>query len=579
MGIQRIATSIKGLNIYLNKVVSDDRGSYCDMAPGGTDNPLYADGIKHIHASIATKKFIPRGGHYHYKLKENFFTLSGTALWYFYDFNRSSPTYENGYAVVLGYDKLGIDLGIPELTIDKNSAAQISIEPGVYHVFWPLTDIETVVAGTGSLDYDPEDYNRTDLENVPGAIEVFEKVKEIIMERRSGERTAVAENISPNFESVIKQSNHMNNIYASNASNIRDIKAIITAAKNNQQRPFSHTINKHLIPLGGRPMIFYPIENLAASGFREVGIIVGEKDKHLRQIVGDGSRWGIKIEYIVQEELTGLGSAIKSAKNYIGEEPFMLYLGDNIIKHDVSKLVEKFFHERMNAMLILSKAEYPQRFGVPEIKSGKIVRVEERPMHPKSEFAVTGVYIYDKNAFNALEKIRPSDRGQYEISDIHNYYINSDLNLGYEIIDKWWKDRGKPDDLLEGNKFVLENVIFSVPQRNEGEVIGSSKLEGDVKIGKGTRIVGKSLVRGPVVIGEGCFIKDAYIGPYTSIGNKTEINGAEIEHSLVMESANIYTDKKIVNSVIGRNTSVVSGSDNLPSGNKLIVGENSVIGW
>lgn len=572
MSIQRIGTSIKGLNIYLNKVVSDDRGSYCDMAPGGTDNPLYADGIKHIHASIATKKFVPRGGHYHYKLKENFFTLSGTALWYFYDFKKNSPTYGNGYAVVLGYDKLGIDLGIPEFTIDKNSAAQISIEPGVYHVFWPLTDVETVVAGTGSLDYDADDYDRTKIEEVPGAVEVFEKVKEIILEHRNLAASR------PQAEVLQEKESFENKINKEN--NMQKMKAIVTAAKNNQQRPFSHTINKHLIPLGGRPMIFYPIESLVSSGFREIGIIVGTGDRHLRQVVGDGSRWGIKIEYIVQEEMTGLGSAIKSAKDYIGDNPFVLYLGDNIIKKDISSLIDRFFEDKLNAMLLLSKTEYPQRFGVPEIKNGKIVRVEERPMHPKSEYAVSGVYIYDANAFSALESIKPSDRGQYEISDIHNYYINSDLNLGYEIIDKWWKDRGKPDDLLEGNKFVLENCVFDREiAENQGEVIGSSKIEGNVKIGKGTRIVGKTLVRGPVVIGEGCFIKDSYVGPYTSIGNKTEVNGTEIEHSLVMENVNIYTDKKIVNSVIGKNASVISGSDNLPSGNKLIIGENSVIGW
>lgn len=579
MTIQRISTSIKGLNIYLNKVVSDSRGSYCDMAPGGTDNPLYADGIKHIHASIATKKFVPRGGHFHHKLKENFFTLSGTALWYFYDFKKNSPTYENGYAVVLGYDKLGIDLGIPEYTIDKNSAAQISIEPGVYHVFWPLTDVETVVAGTGSMDYDPDDYDRTKIEDVPGAVEVFEKVKEIILDHRQLKVQGPFEATMPNFESVVKQ-NNMENSNENNINNMQKMKAIITAAKNNQQRPFSHTINKHLIPLGGRPMIFYPIENLVSSGFREIGIITGPQDKQLRQIVGDGSRWGIRIDYIIQEELTGLGSAIKSAKDYIGDSPFVLYLGDNIIKHDIASLVEKFFDEKLNAMLLLSRTEYQQRFGVPEIKNGKIVRVEERPMHPKSEFAVCGVYLYDSNAFSALESIKPSDRGQYEISDIHNYYINSDLNLGYEIIDKWWKDRGKPDDLLEGNKFVLENYVFDgTGQHNRGEVIGSCKIEGNVKIGKGTRIVGKTLLRGPIVIGEGCFIKDSYVGPYTSIGSKTELNGTEIEHSLVMENANIYTEKKIVNSVIGKNSSVISGSDNLPSGNKLIIGENSVVGW
>lgn len=566
MTIKHIKTPIRGLNLYLNKVVSDERGSYCDMAPGGTENELYADGIKHIHASIATKKFIPRGGHYHYKLRENFFTLSGTALWYFYDFNQNSPTYGESYAVILGHDELGVDVGIPEFTIYNNSAAQIAISPGVYHVFWPLTDMETVVAGTGSTEYDSEDYNRTEIKDVPGAIETFEKIKKKIMEHEN--QTSPAINIKS--ETMTQAGNKLT----------RKIKAIIPAAKNNQQRPFSHTINKHLIPLGGRPMIFYPIENLVESGIDQIGIVISKSDDVLKQIVGDGSRWGIEIEYIIQQELTGLGSAIMSARDFANGEPFILYLGDNIISYNVADLVNRYFEENLNALLLLAKVDCPQRFGVPEIVDDSIVRVEERPMHPKSEFAVAGVYIYDDNAFKAMDSIKLSDRGQYEISDIHNYYINSDLKLDYQEIGKWWKDRGKPEDLLEGNKFVLQNCVF---KKNgefiEGEIIGNAKVEGNVKIGKGARIVGKTLIRGPVVIGEGCLVKDSYVGPWTSIGNASELNGVEIEHSLIMDNTNIFTKEKIVNSVIGRNASIVSGDDNLPRGKKVIIGENSIVGW
>lgn len=567
MEIKHIATPIKGLNIYLNKVVSDPRGSYADMAPGGTDNPLYAEGIKHIHASIATHKFIARGGHYHFHLKENFFTLSGTALWYFYDFDKDSPTYGKSYCVILGYDKLGLDLGIPEYTIDKGAAAQVAISSGVYHVYWPLSETETVVTGTGSLDYDPEDYDRTKVEEVPGAVETFEKVKAAIV--KFEEKGAMEEKM----ESVMMPPKQ-NSVISHN------IKAIIPAAKSNQQKPFSYHMNKHLIPLGGRPMIFYPIENLVEAGFREIGIIVSERDNDLRKVVGDGSRWGIKIEYIIQQELTGLGSAVMSAREYVGEDPFIIYLGDNIAKCDIAAAVEKYFNEEMNAMLMLAKIDKPQRFGVPEIVNGEIVRVEERPMHPRSEYAVAGIYFYDSNAFKAMDEIKMSDRGQYEISDIHNYYINSNLKLGFEEISKWWKDRGNSEDLLEGNKFVLENLIFqAVESRIEGEVIGNAKVEGRVILGKGSRVTGKSLLRGPIVIGEGCLIKDSYVGPYTSIGNGGEINNTEIENSLVMNGVNIYTEEKIVNSVIGNSVSITSGSDNLPKGKQVIIGENSIVKW
>lgn len=566
MEIKHIATPIKGLNLYLNKVVSDPRGDYCDMAPGGTDNPLYADGIKHIHASIATHKFVPRGGHYHFYLKENFFTLSGTALWYFYDFKKESPTYGQSYAVILGHDKLGLDLGLPEYTIDKGAAAQVAIEPGVYHVYFPLTEMETVVTGTGSLDYDPEDYDRTKVEDVPGAMEAFERVKAALMKLESRSET------EERLESVMRS--------AEKPAIRGKIKAIIPAAKSNQQRPFSYNMNKHLIPLGGRPMIFYPIENLAQAGFTEVGIVVSERDNDLRKVVGDGSRWGIHIEYIVQKELTGLGSAVMATREYVGEDPFIVYLGDNIAKCDLIAAINRFFDERMNAMLMLARVPKPQRFGVPEIVDGEIVRVEERPMHPRSEYAVAGIYIYDSNAFKAMDEIELSDRGQYEISDIHNFYINSDLKLGYEEISRWWKDRGNPEDLLEGNKFVLENYVFAEKgSRIDGEVIGQTRIDGNVVIGRGTRVTGKTLLRGPLVIGENCLIKDAYVGPYTTIGNGDEINNTEIEHSLVMSGVNIYTEEKIVDSVIGNNVSITNGADNLPKGKSVIVGENSVIKW
>jgi glucose-1-phosphate thymidylyltransferase len=339
-------------------------------------------------------------------------------------------------------------------------------------------------------------------------------------------------------------------------------------------------MNKHLIPLGGRPMIFHPIENLVEAGFREIVIIVSERDNDLRKVVGDGSRWGIKVEYIVQKEILGLGCAVMAAKEYVGEDPFILYLGDNIAKCDLVSIVNRYFDERMNAMLMLAKIDKPQRFGVPEIKDGEIVRVEERPIRPRSEFAVAGIYIYDSNAFKAMEELKLSDRGQYEISDIHNYYINSDLKLGFEEISKWWKDRGNPEDILEGNRFVLENFSFKNEEsRIEGEVIGQARVEGRVIIGKGSRITGKTLLRGPLVIGEGCLVKDAYVGPYTSIGSGSEINNTEIENSVVMNNVNIYTNEKLVNSVLGSNSSVTSGEDNLPRGKQVIAGENTSIKW
>ena len=565
MIIKQITTPIKGLNLYLNKVISDERGSYCDMAPGGTDSPLYSEGIKHIHASIATKRFVARGGHYHFKLKENFFTLGGTALWYFYDFDKKSPTFGESYTVILGYNKLGLDLGIPEYTIDKEMAAQIAISPGVYHVLWPLTDKQAVVAGTGSTKYDPEDYDRTKIEDVPGAIEIFEKVKNRILENEK--------DIFGHLVSVDKKAESL-----PIKSTIK--KAVIPAARNNQQRPFSHTINKHLIPLGNRPMIFYGIENLVSVGVKEIAIIISENDNLIQRVVGDGSRWKIDIKYIIQKELLGVGNALKISKDFVGGDPFILYLGDNIVlKEDLQKSINKFFEEKSNALLMLAKVDNPQMFGVPEIRDGKITKVEERPMHAKSDFAVTGAYIYDHNAFKAVESLSLSSRGEYEISDVHNYLISNNYKVDCQQISEWWKDRGNFKDLLNGNSFVLENCVFEKNENEgslaiEGFVEKSVKIEGRVKIGKNTRAVGRSLIRGPVVIGDGCLIKDCYIGPGTSIGNNVEIQNAEIENSLIMEQANIFTKNRIVNSVIGRNSSVTDKAHSIPYGNEMVIGEN-----
>lgn len=568
MDIKRVTTPVKGLNIYLNKVVSDTRGSYCDMAPGGTDNPLYADGIKHIHASIAINKFIPRGGHYHFRLKENFFTLSGTALWYFYDFNKNSPTFGQSYSVILGYRKLGMDVGVPEYTIDKNCAAQVAIEPGVYHVFWPLTDDDTVVAGTGTLEYDAQDYDRTPVEQVPGAMEVFERVKAVVVK---SENKQVSEQSK---EAICVEG-------CKSTSMIRKIKAIISAAKNNQHKPFSYHLNKHLLPLGGRPIIFYSIEHLVKSGIEDIGIIVGEADDDLMKIIGDGSRWGVKITYFKQKELLGVGGALLLVRDYVKDEPFILYLGDNIAQCDIASLVNQYFAKKLNAMLLLARIDKPQRFGVPEIQDGKIIKVEERPMYPLSDFAVSGVYIYDQYVFKALENLRLSDRGQYEISDIHNYYINNGLALDFVEINQWWKDRGNAEDLLSGNRFVLENITFKNPTTvsNKYDLANSVRVEGSVLIGNGARIVGKTLLRGPLVIGENCFIKDSYVGPYTSIGSNTEISGAEIENSIIMNYVNIYTNKRIIDSVVGSNSSIVSNIDVLPKGQQIVTGEFSVIKW
>lgn len=364
------------------------------------------------------------------------------------------------------------------------------------------------------------------------------------------------------------------------------MKAIVTAARSGQLKPLTHTVNKHLIPLANKPMIFYALEHIAEAGIKDIGIVISENDKEVPAVVGDGSRLGINITYIPQVggEL-GLGHVIKVSKDFLGDEKFLLYLGDNIISDDMTALVRNFEESGANCFLTLNKTQNPQRFGVPEFQNGKIVRVEERPVNPKSEFAVAGLYFYDNTAHIAAENIKPSFRGDYEISDIHTYLAQRGHTIGWQEIKNWWKDRGNPRDLLEGNKMILslkQAPAFAEASagrqgkpRQEGTVEATVKLEGAVEIGQGTRIGGNTLIRGPVSIGEYCLIKDSYIGPFTSLGNKIEVHGGSIEHSLIFDDASIVTSAKIVDSVIGAGSTISSKNFEMPEGNKIIVGENS----
>jgi glucose-1-phosphate thymidylyltransferase len=313
------------------------------------------------------------------------------------------------------------------------------------------------------------------------------------------------------------------------------MKALITAGgRATRLRPITHTINKHLIPLANKPMIFYAIEKLVAVGIKEIGISVNPGEEEMQKVVGDGARWGVKIVFIEQKGgPLGIAHVVNNAKDFLGDESFVFYLGDNIILGSLKRFVEKFETEKLNCVLALSKVKDPQRFGVPHIDNGRIIRVDEKPSETKSDYAVTGIYVYDKTFFEAFSHIKPSSRGEYEISDIHTWLIENGKSVGFEEITGWWKDTGKPEDLLEGNQLLLNEMADE--GREGAEIDPVAVIQGKVSIGTGTVIGPKVLIRGPVVIGENCRIENSYIGPYTSIGRGVEICNTEIEHSVVFE--------------------------------------------
>jgi len=359
------------------------------------------------------------------------------------------------------------------------------------------------------------------------------------------------------------------------------MRALITAGgRATRLRPITWTLNKHLIPLANKPMLEHAILKVVEAGITDIGININEGDKEISDALGDGSRLGAQLTYIEQKGgPKGLAHIIKNARDvgFLNRgETFMMYLGDNIILGSLRHLVERFQNENRNCMLALSRVTDPERFGVPEIKDGRIVRVVEKPLEPMCDFAITGIYLYDGNALTAVDELKPSARGELEISDLNQWYLDRGLNVGYEEITGWWKDTGKPEDLLEGNQLLLNEFRFEESQ-NGADIGEGVVIQGRVKIGYGTKISEKVLIRGPVVIGENCEIKNSYIGPYTSIGDHTTILNTEIEHSIIFPHCRINAGTRIVDGIIGHNATITSAHDTLPLGHKLVIGDNSVV--
>ncbi len=350
------------------------------------------------------------------------------------------------------------------------------------------------------------------------------------------------------------------------------MKALITAGGHGTRlRPITHTSNKHLIPIANKPMIHFALEYVVDAGVREVGIVCNPNDMELRDALGDGSAFGASITYIEQEAPLGLAHVVKIAQPFIGDEPFVFYLGDNIIVGGITKFVEEFEANQANCQLVLAKVKDPERFGVPEIgPDGRILSIEEKPEHPKSRYAVTGIYVYDSSIFDAVNSIQPSARGELEISDAHQYLLSNGMKVCYSEITGWWKDTGKPSDLLQANHLVLENM----ESRIEGNVDEESTLTGRVVVEPGAKIV-NSHIRGPVALGANVCVENSYIGPYTAIAHDCVIRNSEVEYSIIMQESQILdVGIRIENSLLGRDVQIVRSAAK-PRTHKFMIGDQS----
>ncbi|UCF79788.1 MAG: glucose-1-phosphate thymidylyltransferase [Candidatus Eiseniibacteriota bacterium] len=347
---------------------------------------------------------------------------------------------------------------------------------------------------------------------------------------------------------------------------------ILSGGKGTRLRPITFTSAKQLVPVANRPILFYGIEAIRDAGITDVGIVVGDTKDEISAAVGDGKAFGIRVTYIEQELPLGLAHAVKVSRDFIGRDPFVMFLGDNLIKQGITALVEEFRKEGPNSMILLAEVDNPSDFGVAELKEGKVIRLEEKPKKPASNYALVGVYMFDSSIFEAVENIKPSWRDELEITDAIQYLIDRRLDVRSHIISGWWKDTGKLEDLLEANRMILLDLDRDI----QGKVNPDCRVEGNVVIGKGTEVL-SSLLRGPLIVGENCRVEHSYVGPFTSVHDNVEIRDSEIEHSIVLSGSKITCiGPRIESSLIGRDT-VIRRCSRKPRCFRFMVGDSSGI--
>lgn len=349
---------------------------------------------------------------------------------------------------------------------------------------------------------------------------------------------------------------------------------ILSGGKGTRLRPLTYTSAKQLVPVANKPVLFYGIEAVVAAGITDIGIVVGETKEEIQEAVGDGSRFGARVTYIEQEAPRGLAHAVMISQDFIGKEPFVMYLGDNLIAGGITSLVEEFRSLGCNAEILLAEVPNPEQFGVAELTAeGKVERLAEKPKNPRSNLALVGVYMFDHHIFDAVKTIRPSARGELEITDAIQVLIDQGLDVHPHIVRGWWKDTGKLEDILEANRIILETLNT----RRRGKVGQGSRIEGRVELGEGVELI-DSLIRGPVVIGAGSRLEHAFVGPYTSIGERCTLARCEVENSIVLSDCEIRDiPLRIDGSLIGRNARIVK-TDFKPKAYRFMLGDNSEVG-
>lgn len=348
---------------------------------------------------------------------------------------------------------------------------------------------------------------------------------------------------------------------------------ILSGGKGTRLRPLTFTSAKQLVPVANKPVLFYGIETLAAAGIREIGIVVGDTRAEIEAAVGDGSQWGVTVTWIPQDAPRGLAHAVLIAEPFIGADPFVMYLGDNLLAKGIVPFVEEFAAAQPAAQILLTPVAHPEQYGVAETEGERVVRLVEKPKEPRSNLALVGVYMFDTAIFESARRIAPSFRNELEITDAIQDLIDRGLEVRRHIVDGWWKDTGRLEDMLEANRLILDTLAHRI----DGAVDDASRIEGKVVVEPGA-VVSGSVVRGPVIIGRDARIRDAYVGPFTAIMRDVEITHAEIEHSIVMEGSRIADlAERVTDSLIGRSVTIVRRAGK-PAALRFMLGDRSEVG-
>lgn len=349
---------------------------------------------------------------------------------------------------------------------------------------------------------------------------------------------------------------------------------ILCAGKGTRLRPLTYTSAKHLIPLANKPALEYAIEKIKECGINEIGIIIGEETgEDIKREMGDGSKWDVDIQYILQEEPLGLAHAVKVARDFLQDESFLMYLGDNLLKNSINQYRESFEKGSKQAFVLLTHVENPQQFGIVELKDKKIVRMVEKPKQPPTDLALIGVYFFDKTIHKAIDNITPSARGELEITDAIQWLVDHKYAVEAEVIEGWWKDTGKPEDIIEANRLILEDIHRDLKNARIDE---PSKVFGRISLAEDVEVI-NSTIMGPVVIGKKARIINSYIGPFTSLSEGVQVENSEIEYSIIMANTCInHVSCRMQNCLIGKDVNIYRSAE-MPRVYEFILADDSSV--